>query len=195
MKFNVSEIQSVIEERRTIKPSQFKSRKVHKEIVEKLLNAAKWAPTHGLTQPWHFQVFMEEGINRFADFQASTYKTITPKEAFNKSKYKKLKDRPLESSVIIALCMKRQESQKIPEIEEIQSVACAVQNMSLLATAYGIGTYWGSGGVTYTKQMHSFLNLGKNDKCLGFLYLGYPSIDWPKGQRKPIEYFTDWHLK
>jgi hypothetical protein len=28
---------------------------------------------------------------------------------------------------------------------------------------------------------------------LGILYLGYTTIDWPKGQRKPIEYITDWN--
>ena len=41
--------------------------------------------------------------------------------------------------------------------------------------------------------MNTFLKLKEKDKCLGILYLGYPSIDWPKGQRKPIEYLTDWN--
>ena len=41
--------------------------------------------------------------------------------------------------------------------------------------------------------MNTFLKLKEKDKCLGVLYLGYPSIEWPKGQRKPIEYITDWN--
>ena len=194
MKFNLSEIQKIIEERRTIKPENYTTRKVHKEIVEKMLNAAKWAPTHGMTQPWKFHVFMEEGIKKLAEFQSDLYKEITPPSKFNAQKHKKMKERPLLASAIIAICMKRQESGKIPEVEEVEAVACAVQNMSLLATAYGLGTYWGSGGVTYSNQMRGFLQLGEKDKCLGFLYVGYPSIDWPKGQRKPIEYFTTWRL-
>jgi len=27
---------------------------------------------------------------------------------------------------------------------------------------------------------------------LGLVYLGYPSIEWPKQHRKPIEYLTNW---
>ena len=41
--------------------------------------------------------------------------------------------------------------------------------------------------------MNQFLKLKPQDKCLGILYIGYPSIEWPQGQRKPIEYITDWN--
>ena len=37
MKYNLSEITDVIKNRRTIYPTFFSSRKVHKEIVEKIL--------------------------------------------------------------------------------------------------------------------------------------------------------------
>ena len=37
--------------------------------------------------------------------------------------------------------MKRGDNPKIPEIEEISSVACAIQNICLTATAYGIGSF------------------------------------------------------
>ena len=36
------------------------------------------------------------------------------------------------------------------------------------------------------------LELKEGEKCLGLFYMGYPAIDWPKGQRKPIEYVTKW---
>ncbi len=189
MKYNVSEIIEVIENRRTIKPEDFSDRVVHREIVEKLLNAAKWAPTHGLTQPWHFKVFEDEQRNVLGQQLAKIYKQNT--EQFNEKKHQKLLSRPLKASVVIALCMRRQETGKIPEIEEIAAVSCAVQNMMLLATAYGIGSFWASPKISYSKQMLDFLNLSEKDKCLGFLYLGYPKSDWPKGQRKPIEYFTE----
>ena len=48
------------------------------------------------------------------------------------------------SSAIIAVSMKRDVTEKIPEIEEIEAVACAIQNMLLTATAYGLGTFWSS---------------------------------------------------
>ena len=64
--------------------------------------------------------------------------------------------------------------------------------MYLTCTAYGLGAFWGTGGVTYTDGMKLFLGIGEKDKCLGLFYLGYPEGDWPKGQRKPIEYVTEW---
>jgi nitroreductase len=192
MKFNITEIESCIQERRTIKPEQYSARKVHKEIIERLLNAAKWAPNHGMTQPWKFKVFTDQAIPKLADFMASTYKETTSDSDFKPMKFDKLKERPLKSSVVIAICMKRQESGKIPEIEEVQAVACAVQNLHLLATAYGLGGYWSSGAISYSKQMKGYLNLDEKDKCLGFFYLGYPDIDWPTSHRKPLEYNVDW---
>lgn len=192
MKFNLSEINEIIRSRRTIKPESFSTRKVHKEIVMNLLENARWAPTHGMTQPWKFTVFLgEEAVRKFGEFHSNTYKRITPENEFNEKKQLKLMDMALQTSAIIAIGVKV-ENPKIPEIEEVSAVACAVQNMMLTATAYGIGSFWASGGLTYTHQMKEFLGLGEKDKCLGFLYLGYPNTEWPKGQRRPIEYFTNW---
>ena len=70
MRFNLSEINELIRERRTIYPEQFSTRIVHKEQVELILNNAQWAPTHGNTQPWRFKVFMEDGRQPLADFLA-----------------------------------------------------------------------------------------------------------------------------
>ena len=192
MKYNLSEINEVIRNRRSIKPENFSTRKVHREIIEVLLENARWAPTHALTQPWQFKVFTEAGLQKLANFQSNTYKQITPTDKFNTAKFEKLNSRPLKSSAIIAIGMQRQKTEKIPEIEEIAAVACAVQNMQLTACAYGISAYWTSGGLTYQDEMKEFLGLQKKDKCMGFLYLGYPTIEWPKSQRKPYEYFTQW---
>jgi len=192
MKFNLSEITDVIRNRRTIPPEKFSGRKVHKEIVSNILNNAIWAPSHGMTQPWRFKVFMGEGLTKFGQFQAEHYKEITPTEKFMQSKYDKLISRADSASVCIAICMKREVEERIPEIEEIEAVACAVQNMYLTCTAYGLGAFWGTGGVTYTEGMKLFLGIGEKDKCLGLFYLGYPEGEWPKGQRKPIEYITEW---
>ena len=107
-------------------------------------------------------------------------------------KFQKLKERPLKASAVIAVCMKRDEKRKILEIEEVEAVACAIQNLHLTCTAYGIGGFWATPKIMYTKDTNNFLELEEEDKCLGFFYVGYPSVDWPKGQRKPIEYVTDW---
>jgi nitroreductase len=195
MRFNLSEINDLIRERRTIYPEQFSDRKVHKEQVETILTNAQWAPTHGNTQPWRFKVFMEDGLATLSDFLAKTYLEQTPKEAQNDMKLAKLLTRPLKSSVVIAVCMERQAEEKILEIEEIEAVACAIQNMHLTATAYGLGGFWSTPKLIYSTQMNEFLNLGEKDKCLGLFYIGYPAIEWPKAHRKPIEYTTEWKIQ
>jgi len=192
MKYNLSEILDVIKNRRTIYPENYSSRVVQKDIIEKLLNSAIWAPTHGKTQPWRFHVFMEDGRTTLSNKLGNIYNDLYKKDTFNELKHKKLMNRPLLSSAIIAVSMSRDPSEKIPEIEEVEAVACAMQNMLLSATAYGLGTFWSSPKIIYTKEMNAFLELEENDKCLGLLYIGYPSDEWPSGQRKPIEYVTKW---
>lgn len=192
MRYNLSEITELMRNRRTIFPEQYSDRKVHREQVELILNNALWAPTHGNTQPWRFHVFMEDGLTRLSDFLGKTYLETTPKEHQHDMKLAKLITRPLKSSVVIAVSMSRQPEQRIPEVEEIEAVACAVQNMYLTATAYGLGAFWSTPKLVYSSEMNAFLGLGEADKCLGLVYLGYPAIEWPKSHRKPLEYVTKW---
>lgn len=185
----------MIQDRRTIRPEYFSSRKVHKEIVMELVDSAKWAPTHRYTQPWWFTILMGDSLKDLSDFQSELYRKITPEEAFKQEKFDKLANRPLASSVVIGIGMKKDEADKNPEVEEVASVSIAVQNMMLVATAHGIGSYWNTGGVTYRPETKKFFDLDQNDKFLGFLYLGYPKDEWPrKTRRKPQEYFTDWRV-
>ncbi|MCH2230556.1 MAG: nitroreductase [Crocinitomicaceae bacterium] len=192
MRFNLSEINELIRERRTIYPEQFSNRKVHREQVEVILKNAQWAPTHGNTQPWRFKVFMEESRESLSDFLAQTYLKLTPENQQNDQKLAKLLNRPKMASVVIAVCMERQQEEKILELEEVEAVACAIQNMHLTCTAYGLGGFWSTPKLIYTEEMNAFLGLGEKDKCLGLFYTGYPAIEWPKAHRKPLEYTTEW---
>ena len=193
MKYNLSEITEIIKNRRTIYPQFYSSRKVHKEIIEHLLQNATWAPTHGMTQPWRFKVFTEESRKTLSDTLSILYKQLTPTENFREDKFAKMQARPFQASAVIVAYMKRGDNPKIPEIEEISSVACAIQNLCLTATAYGIGSFWSTPKIIYTKEMNNFLKISDEDKCMGIIYLGYPNDEWPKGQRKPIEYLTEWY--
>ncbi|MBP6459169.1 MAG: nitroreductase [Crocinitomicaceae bacterium] len=192
MKYNLSEITELIKNRRTIYPEQFSARKVQKEQIENLLNNAIWAPTHGNTQPWRFTVFMEDSRQTLADFLGQLYIDKTPKEEQKDLKLAKMLNRPLQASAVIAVAMHRDETEKIREIEEVEAVACAIHNMQLTATAYGLGSYWSTSKLIYTEEMKTFLNLTTKDLCLGLIYIGYPAIEWPKQHRKPIEYVTTW---
>ena len=96
MKYNLSEVNDVIRDRRTIYPEFFSDRKIHREQIELLLENARWAPSHKLTQPWYYKVFMGDGLVKFAEFHAEKYKEITPKDKFKEVKYNKIKNRPLK---------------------------------------------------------------------------------------------------
>lgn len=189
----MSSIEEVIQTRRTVKPEKFSEEPVPDTVVQEMLESANWAPTHGFTEPWRFFVFKGEGRYRMANFHANLYKTETPDAEFKDSAYKKLYERPLMASHVVGIGMKRGDNPKIPEVEEIEATACAVQNMWLTAAGRGVGAYWNSGGMTYHEQMKTFLGLDEADKVLGFLYLGYPSNQWPKGKRiSSIDEKTQW---
>lgn len=192
MLYNLSEITDLIKNRRTVYPEQYTDRKVQKDQIELILKNAQWAPTHGNTQPWRFVVYTEKGKKKLSDFLGQLYLEKIEKEKQNSQKLKKLTQRPLKSSVVIAVCMSRQKEEKILELEEIEAVACAVQNMQLTCTAYGLGSFWSTPKLIYSKEMNVFLNLTEKDKCLGLIYIGYPAIKWPKSHRKPINYNTTW---
>ncbi|SFE62003.1 nitroreductase family protein [Thermoflexibacter ruber] len=190
--YNTEQINHLIRHRRSTFPRQYSGEKVEKAIIEQILENANWAPTHGKTEPWRFFVFTGEGLQKFADFQAEMYQKFTPLEKFSPEKYEKMKQDPLKASHIIGIAMKRQKEGKIPEIEEVEAVACAVQNMYLTATAYGLGAYWSTGGVTYMEEAKEFFGLGEKDKLLGFFYIGKIATPSPDGERFPISEKVSW---
>lgn len=178
--------------RRSVFPNQFvPGKQVPDEIIKEILINATWAPNHGQNEPWRFVVFTGEGLKKFADFQSELYKEEAG-DAFKEDKYKKLQQQPLAASHIIALCMKRGPNKRIPEIEDIEAVACAVQNIYLSVTAYDLGGYWTSGGITYSEQAKPFLGLGEDDKLLGFFYIGYVAVPSPSTKRISIEEKVVW---
>lgn len=191
-KYPIEEINDLIKNRRSVFPKQYTGETVDNAIIEQMLENANWAPNHGKTEPWRFFVFTGDGLKTFAAFQSSLYKELTPEDDFNEMKYQKLQNSPLKASHVIAIAMKRQPSEKIPEIEEIEAVACAVQNMYLTATAYGVGPYWGSGGVTYQEEAKEFFGLGPNDKLLGFFYVGVPTSEPKEGVRGEYKEKVTW---
>lgn len=178
--------------RRSVFPDQFKAgKRVDDEVINEILTNAIWAPNHGREEPWQFTVFSGEGLQRFADFQSELYKETTP-DNFKEITYNKLKDQPLKASHIIAIGMKRSANKNIPETEDVAAVACAVQNIYLSVTAYGLGGYWTTGGITYRPQAKQFFGLEENDKLLGFFYIGHVAIPSTGASRKPIEEKVKW---
>jgi nitroreductase len=194
MEFNTEELSRLIKHRRSIYPVQYSGEPVKKEIIDEMLENATWAPTHKLTQPWRFVVFTGEGLKKLAEFMSSLYKEVTEADGtFEEKKFNMLSTKPLMASHIIAIGMVRDEKERLPEVEEIEAVAGAAQNMQLTAAAHGVGCYWGSGGVTYFEEAKEFFGLGPKDRLLGFMYVGMPKEGrWPRSKRKPVEEKVTW---
>lgn len=178
--------------RRSVFPDQFDAgKKVDDAIIREILMNATWAPNHGKTEPWHFTVFSGEGLKKLADFQSNLYKELSG-DGFKEMTFTKMQQNPLKASHIIAIGMKRSSLKSIPEIEDIEAVACAVQNIYLSVTAYGLGGYWTTGGITYKEEAKAFFGLGEADKLLGFFYIGQVAIPSTGGSRQPIEQKINW---
>ena len=191
MTYDVESINQLFRNRRSTFPKQFVAgKKIPDEIVMSILENATWAPNHGHTEPWHFIVYTGDGLKRLAAFQGELYKRETAD--FKEDKYKKLTEQPLLASHLIAICMKRGANPRIPEVEEIAAVAAAVENIYLSLSAYGIGGYWTTGGVTYNENAKAFFGLGEADKLLGFFYLGYVAVPSPPGKRQPLSEKVQW---
>jgi nitroreductase len=189
---NFELLNQLVRNRRSVFPDQLEAGKqIDDAIIKEILVNASWAPNHGKEQPWRFTVFSGEGLKKLADFQSELYKN-TAAENFKEITYSKLQQNPLKASHVIAIGMKRSVNKNIPEIEDIEAVACAVQNIYLSVTAYGLGGYWTTGGVTYKEEAKSFFGLEENDKLLGFFYIGYVAIPSTAAARKPLEETINW---
>lgn len=193
MDYDVEQFNSIVKNRRSIYPYQYqKGRQVPDAIVWQILENANRAPNHKQTEPWRFTVFTGEGLKHFAQLQAGVYKQYSG-NAFNEGRYQKLLDYPLMASHVIAIGMKRNEANKLPEIEEVMATACAVQNMFLTVTAYGLGSYWSTAGITYFDEAKPYFDLEPDDKLLGFFYIGYVNKPFEKpSKRRAIQEKVKW---
>ncbi|HZI68337.1 MAG TPA: nitroreductase [Hanamia sp.] len=173
-RYDVKEFNSIVQNRRSIYPKQFvKNKTIPDKIIWEILENANRAPTHKLTEPWRFTVFARKGRERFAQLQTEIYAKHAG-ENFNEKKLANLQNYPILSSHVIVIGMKRNADKNIPEIEEIIATSCAIENIFLSLTAYGLGGYLSTGGITYFEEAKPHFNLGPHDKIIGTFFIGYP---------------------
>lgn len=180
----------LIKNRRSIDPDHFTGAIVEHHIIENMLEAANWAPTHGYTEPWRFIVYEGEKIAAFSEFHASLYQKHTNAEQFLQKKYEKLKNRARLCSHVIICINKRGDKSNIPALEEIAATSAAIQNMLLVATSNQVATFWSTGGMCYHQSFAEELGFTTEDQVLGILYVGKSELVQYKGKR-----ISEWQAK
>ncbi|TVZ08756.1 nitroreductase [Cellulophaga sp. RHA_52] len=178
----------IIKKRRSVFPAQYNSKPIAKELIEKVLEAGNWAPSHKKTEPWRFKVIQGETRAKLGMFLSLKYMENDPNP--KKFKVEKLINNPQKAGAIIAICMQRDPSESVPEWEEVAATAMAVQNMWLICTDLGIGSYWSSPGLI--KHMGDFFAMEEGEVCLGFFYMGYTDDELPEATRGAVEDKTTW---
>lgn len=192
----VTVIEEIIKNRRTVKPQAYNGKIIDPASIDQLIQAANWAPTHGLTEPWRFIIFEGAGIQRFCQDHAELYKANTEPDRFMQASYDKLKNQGNQASHIIAVFSKRGPKANITELEEICATAAAVQNILLTATAMGIANFWSTGGQTLKPAMQKYFQLKEADQMIGLIYLGYSDQPAPAGRRlTPLEEKVMWYRR
>jgi nitroreductase len=127
----------------------YKSTPVSKEKLEKILEAARLAPSANNIQPWHFIVV--------TDPEKRAKLAKAPFAGFLK-----------EAPVVIVGCGDQKASPKWFMVD----VAIAMQNMVLTATSEGLGTCWV--GSFNEDQVREMLKIPENYRVVALLALGYP---------------------
>ncbi|MEM6829588.1 MAG: nitroreductase [Bacteroidota bacterium] len=184
----MSQINTVIRSRKSVYPPQYISKAIPKEIIEELLENANHAPTHRLTEPWRFKIFMDEKKEELGKFLASKYSETA--EVVSEAKIEKIQNNAKKAGAILAIVLHRDPKESVPEWEEIAAVACAVQNLWIACDQYEIGGYWSSPG--YAKKLGEFVSLKQNEQCLGFFFMGYYQPTSHQVKKKPIAEKIEW---
>jgi nitroreductase len=163
------DVETAVRTRRTHKA--YEREPVARGTVLELLELARWAPNHHLTQPWRFRVI---GPETFARLVAGG----KPNEA------EKLGRAP--TLVVASACQTDDEHQNR---EDVLATACAVYIVLLAAHARGLASYWRTPALFETPAARAALGFGDDEQFVALIHLGRPATTpAAKERNQPAEY-------
>ena len=173
------------------------ARPVDPALVEKALQAADWAPSHGETEPWRFTVYTGESRHALGDAFGEAYRLDAETEHdFKQAIFEANRARAVGAPVWISIGMspglRPDGSLRMTEEDEVIAVGCAVQNLHLVVNAMGLAGMWLSKNVFVHPHVAQFVGLKPPERLLGFFFLGWPTIPWPEGERRPLSEKVRW---
>jgi len=180
-------VTTAIQSRRTIK--EFRSDPIPEETVWRILDTARWAPNHRLTEPWRIAIIGSRSRETLADALASQMASSQDPSVLVKAK-EDARRKVMSSPVLLAITCRIAENPG-QQVEDLAAVCAAIQNMQLAAWADGIGSHWNTGRVTRLLETSALLGLSeRGEELVGFLYLGYPAQIPEPPKRRPIQDFV-----
>ena len=158
-----------IKNRRSIRA--FKKQDLPQATVEKLLEAARWAPSAGNVQPWEFVV-------------ASTQKI---KQELSKAAFEQ-KDLE-EASIVIVVCADEKRAAESYGVRGkalycLQDTAAAIQNILLTACSLGLGSCWI--GAFKEDELKKAINAPREMRPVALISVGYPTEAPEARSRRPL---------
>ena len=158
------EVEDAIHARRTHK--QYGGEALDPSTLASLLELARWAPNHHLTQPTRFRVL---GPGTRARLEAA----CGGKEA---SKLRRAPTLVLASAILTG--------DPRTDEEDLLSTGCAVYAILLGATARGLASYWRTPAALDEPHARAVLGLSANERIVGLVHLG-PRVSDPPVKERP----------
>jgi len=162
------ELSEAIKKRRSIRA--FKKQDVPEEIVKKLIDAARWAPSAGNIQPWEFVIIRKQDI---------------------KEKLAKAADQAFveEAPVVIVVCANERRSSMGYGVRGrtlycIQDTAAAIQNVLLTAHSLGLGSCWI--GAFNEDQAKEAVKAPEGIRPVAIIPVGYADETSSETSRRPL---------
>jgi nitroreductase len=154
-----------------------RSRRTHKQYgpeplddatLRDLLDLARYAPNHRLTQPWRFRAL---GPETRARIEAAAGE----KEAM------KLRRAP---TLVLATAVLSGDPPT--DEEDLHATAAAVYAVLLGATERGFASYWRTPACFGEPAVRAVLGLGNEERVVALIHLGPPAGDPPAKERLPL---------
>lgn len=196
-------IYNSIYERRSIR--KYKADDIPDEILEKILDAARVAPSGKNRQPWKFLVYGGEEKKEILKVMRKGIKRELKEPLFKDSK-RLLPDADntlrimMKAPIVIFVLNTNGKSpmeniamdERFSEICDSLSIGAAIENMILEAQELGIGSLWiGNTCFAYNELMEY---TGQNGQLIGAVALGYADEKPDARPRRKLEDITEYHF-
>lgn len=161
-----------------------------REVIERIIEAATWAPNHRLTEPWRFAVLAGAGRDAMADGVQTWLESTDATEGAIRSARNKV----LRAPVILIVAQVSRPEDPVRDLEDYAACMCAIENLLLEAHAEGLAVHFSTDRTMLGDGPKAYLGLQPDDRLVAYLNIGYPKPDAePKvATRQPAVVRWDW---